>query len=107
MPCNGGNYFGGQIRVVNDPKDRKTIDDLTRKLCHACQLLEDAGAPIPAELNEWWYEHKLEDQERIKEAKRRAAAQSAEQRRATYLASVKERMLTQMTDDEKEALGIK
>lgn len=103
MPCNGGNYFGG------DPEDQRTIDGLTRKLCHALELLaltRVQEVDMPAELDEWWYEHRLKDQARTEEAKRRAAAQDARVRRSTYLKSVKERMLIQLTDDEREALGL-
>lgn len=115
MPCNGGNYFGGRDRIVSDPKDAKTIDDLTRKLCYALELLDSSlefqppgpTLNIPAELDEWWYEHKLADQERTKEARRRANAQSAKARRTTYLASVRKRVLTQLSPDELEALGVK
>ena len=106
MPCNGGNYFRSHTEYVSDPDDRKKIDVLTRRLCHACQLLDDNGVEIPKELDEWWYEHKLEDQARIAEAKRRAESQLAKQRRDEYLASVKARVIGQLTDDEREALGL-
>lgn len=55
--------------------------------------------------NEWWHEYKLENQERTKEAKRRAEEQDAKERRAEYLVSVKDRVIGQLTDDEREALG--
>lgn len=106
MPCNSGNYFGSHTIYESDPEDRKKIDVLTRRLCHACQLLEDNSVEIPKELDEWWYEHKMEDQARIAEAKRRAEVQSAKQRRDEYLTSVKERVIGQLTDDEREALGL-
>ena len=79
---------------------------MTRRLCHACQLLSDNNVDLPKELDEWWYEHKLEDDERTAEAKRRAEEQEASDRRSEYLASVKDRVLNQLTDDEREALGI-
>jgi len=107
MPCNGGNYFGR-----NDGHDldltilRQEIDVLTRRLCHACQLLEDAGVNIPSELDEFWNEHKLKDKELMEEAKRRAKAQESKDRRDEYLESVKDRVLGQLTDDEREALGL-
>lgn len=106
MPCNGGNYFGG-TRVVSDPADQKRIDELTRRLCHACTLLQEAKITLPDELDEWWYEHRLADEERKLEAKRRAEAEEAEVRRKRYLKSVKSRLLKQLSDDEKEALGLK
>lgn len=105
MPCNGGNYFG-RVEYRTPPEMRKKIDWLTRMLCHACGLLEDAEVDMGRELSEWHYEHKLADEERIKEAKARAVAESARRRRDKYLASIKARMLRQMTDDEREALGL-
>lgn len=105
MPCNGGNYFG-HTEYVTDPELVKRVDVLTRRLCHACQLLEESGASLPKELDEWWYEHKLEDEARIAEAKKRATEQSAADRRAEYLESVRERVMNQLTDDEIDALGL-
>lgn len=106
MPCNGENYFiKTRTAFVDNPKHKQLIDILTRRLCHACSLLEENSIEMPAELYEWHYEHKLEDQARIKEAKRRREEREAQERRDEYLQSVKERIMKQMTDDEKEALG--
>jgi len=111
MPCNGGNYFSSRDshdscnQAVDDLE--KLIHVLTRRLCSACEIIDSIdGAEVPIELDEWWYEHKLADQERMAEAKKRADQQTDELRRKKYLASVKDRVLTQMTDDEKEALGL-
>lgn len=106
MPCNGGNYFGSHSKYKRSPEDKKKIDVLTRRLCHACQILEDNGVEIPKELDEWWYEHKMKDQERIAEAKSRSEEKSSKKRREEYLASVKKRVMGQLTDDEREALGL-
>ena len=105
MPCNGGHYFG-RTEYVDNPNLVKKIDVLTRRLCFACQLLEDNGIDTGKELNEWHYEHKLEDEALKAEAKRRAEEKDAKIRRQEYLQSVKERVLGQLTDDERESLGI-
>ena len=106
MPCNGGNYFGSHTRVVSDPRDKKTIDVLTRRLCYACRLLKKEEVRLPPELDEWFFEHDLQDQQRIAEAKRRKEQEEEQLRRDKYLTSVKDRLLEQLTDDEKEALGL-
>ena len=107
MPCNGGHYFDSHVKYRDNPKHKKEIDVLTRRLCFACGLLEKSNIDMGKELNEWHYEHKLQDEKLMAEAKRRKEEESAESRRKKYLADVKKRVLTQMTDDEKEALGIK
>lgn len=107
MPCNGGNYYGSHTEYVDNPAQQKRIDSLTRKLCYACDLLEKAHIKMGSELNEWHYEHKLEDAARMAEAKRREEKETAKKRRKRYLASVKERVLGQLDEDEKEALGLK
>lgn len=108
MPCNGGNYFGHHsVEYRDNPDQQKKINMLTRWLCHACSLLEKNKINMGRELNEWHYEHKLEDAARIAEAKRREQIETAKKRRQKYLKSVKERVLVQLTDDEKEALGLK
>jgi hypothetical protein len=107
MPCNGGNYHGSHsVEYRDNPKLQKIIDSLTRKLCYACDLLEKSGKDMGAELNEWHYEHKLEDAARMKEAKIREQKETAKKRRKRYLESVKERVLGQLDPDEKEALGL-
>ena len=103
MPCNGGHYFD-YSRPSMDVEARKRIDYLTRMLCQACSLVEEGK--LPAELDEWWYEHRLQDEARTREAKRRAEREAAEDRRRRYLESVKKRVLGQLTDDEKEALDL-
>ena len=108
MPCNGGNYHGSHsVEYRDNPTQQRRIDSLTRKLCYACALLEKAKINMGSELDEWHYEHKLEDAARMAEAKRREEKETAEKRRKRYLNSVKERVLTQLDEDEKEALGLK
>ena len=103
MPCNGGSYFESQERDHLVEK----VEILTRRLCHACQILEENDIAIPSELDEWWYEHKLEDEERKDEAKRRAEAESSKKRRERYLESLRERLKNQLSRDELEALGFR
>ena len=103
MPCNGGSYFRTQYVEV---ESGKVIDHLTRLLCHACGVIDEAGVDMGKELDEWWYEHRLADEERKAEAKRRAEAEEAAVRRANYLSDVRLRVMKQLTDDEREALGL-
>jgi hypothetical protein len=108
MPCNGGNYFGrDRVEYRESPESKRAIDLLTRRLCYACAAMEKAGVELSPELDEWWYEHKLEDEALQREAKLRAQREEAADRRETYLKDVKKRVLGQLTGDEKEALGIK
>lgn len=101
-PCNGGGYHIAQS--YNDGLYRE-VEVLTRRLCHACRILQKKGL-LDSELDEWFYEHDLKDQARAKEAKRRAEQEAAEVRRKRYLKSIRERLLTQLTADEREALGL-
>lgn len=103
MPCNGGQYFD---RSRERYDDQKKIDSLTRLLCHACGLLSASSVDMGQELDEWWYEHRLKDEELKAEAKRRAEAEAATVRREAYLESIRKRVMRQLTDDELEALGI-
>ena len=75
---------------------------LAAKLCHACQLLEDSGVEKGAELEAWWDEHKKQDAEQRRKEEIAALGRT----RAKYLESVRERLLGQLTADEKEAMGI-
>ena len=116
MPCNGGNYFGRErVCYIENPDTDKAlveaiahIDLLTRRLCKVCSIIyESEELKLPTELDEWYYEHRLEDEARIEEAKQRKESQLAEERRKAYLESVRERILEQLSDDEKEALNLK
>lgn len=110
MPCNGGNYFGRSREVGLErsyTQELKRAEHLTRMLCQALDMLDGHVAALPPELDEWWYEHRLKDEARTKEAKRRAAAETAKERRSKYLESVRERVVGQLTEDEIEALGLK
>ncbi len=108
MPCNGGNYFGGdRVEYRESPEAKMTIDLLTRRLCFACAQMEKKGVELSPELDEWWYEHKLKDEALQREAELRASREDEKGRRDRYLEATKERVLGQLTGDEKEALGIK
>lgn len=105
MPCNGGSYFCNHDH--SDSEWRRRVDLLTARLCHACDLMEAAKVDMGCELNEWHYEHKLKDAERLVEAKRREDAETAKHRREQYLADVRKRLASQLSRDEQEALGMK
>jgi hypothetical protein len=100
MPCNGGYPYH------NDPELKSRLDLLTRLLCSACQLLEANGTQLPAELDVWWTEHQLADKQRALEDRRQAEEAKAKKDHAAYLRSVKARVLQQLTDEEREALGL-
>lgn len=83
------------------------IDALTAKLCFACRTFGLNGIDIPLELAEWYAQHKAEDDRRIANEKLRMQEQEAANRRKQYLESVRDRLLCQLSDEEKESLGIK
>ena len=100
----------------SDPRDNYTyedgqravqgiVDHLEPKLCHACQILENNGL-LPRELNWWWTNHKEQDQRRIKTEAKRAAKATEKKERDEYLASVRDRLRSQLTAEELEAIGM-
>lgn len=111
MPCT--NDCGDDrcsVRIVNNPEHIKKIDLLTRLLCHACDVIEEIGGDLNdanQELKDWHEEHERQDAARIAEANRQLAKRKNKILRAKYLKSVRERTLKQLTDDEREALGLK
>lgn len=84
---------------------RRAIDDLSSKLCHAISLLETV-LPVPDELEEWWRIHRAEDDARKAEAARQLTRVSGTKKHADHMASVRARLMTQLSADELEALGI-
>lgn len=94
MPCR--DYGRDETTQSNKDKTMKTskadkekIDKLTNLLCYACKSIDNLGVDYvySKELRNWWYAHKEQDNQRIKDAKKTA--------------------LAKLTSDEKEALGIK
>ena len=49
MPCDSGQDYESEL-FASYRAQKARIDVLTRRLCHACQLLLDASRPLPAEL---------------------------------------------------------
>ena len=98
-----------------DPRDddwrwnRQQHDDernaLVAKLCHACATLETNGL-LPVELQQWWTYHKTQDELRRQQDAKKAEAAMNRKARREYLESIRERLRTQLTDDEQEALGL-
>lgn len=67
MPCTYDDDGEDERRL------RDECDKLTRLLCEACQIIEDAKIERSHELNTWWFDHKRQD------AVRRQREQDAEQ----------------------------
>jgi hypothetical protein len=102
MPCSDGGYHDAIENVVNKQK----VDELTKFLCHACSILE-LNSLVPKELEVWWENHKEEDLQRLEKEKVERARLENERSQQQYLASVKARLMTQLSPDELKALGIK
>lgn len=79
--------------------------ELEPLLCHACGILESHDL-LTLELQEWWQKHKLVDECRRQRYAAEAAAAVQRQARQEYLQSVKDRLLKQLTDEEREALRV-
>ena len=104
MPCyDPRNNYSHQDR---QRAVQSVTDNLEPKLCHACQILEDNGL-LPRELHWWWTNHKEQDQRRIKAEADRSAKAAEKKERDEYLASVRERLRSQLTPEEKEAIGMR
>jgi hypothetical protein len=114
MPClderNSNEYFlsnaNEEIKVLHEKCNRLTV-----LLCNACRQLEEKNGNFGvlldgAELSKWWQQHKAKDRQ-MQEAEDRERAEKLKQQEETqYLQSVKTRLMSQLTDDEKRALGI-
>lgn len=101
MPCSSDGYDLAEKHEL-----RLQVDHLTRLLCSACQYLEVAEVEMPAELDVWWEAHKLADKKREIEARQQLEQAMARKEHQQHLNSVRARLLTQLTEDEKEALGL-
>ena len=62
---------------------------------------------LPPELDVWWVQHKLADEQRAKRDAEEAKKSADKQERDKYLASVRDRLRSQLTAEELEALGMK
>lgn len=105
MPCRGPeDDWPGSGALLRD--ERQKVHELTRLLCHACRCMLSSHLVLTPELASWFREHDAADRQRIDdEEKRRKRAEAAQDRRR-YLASVRERVVGQLSPDEKEALGL-
>ena len=84
---------------------QRVKDNLVPKLCHACSILEQNNL-IPDELQAWWTNHKKKDEERRIVDAFRAEQAAKRQDRQAHLEGVRERLKQQLTDEEKEAIGL-
>lgn len=67
MPCHDGGpsrleVLQGEHAKLEVKYDRmkKYAEHRGEQLCRACKELEKNGIPIPAEISEWWQEHKAD-----------------------------------------------
>ena len=108
MPCRGPDddmFFGGYRLQNKVQAQQKEIDRLTALLCQACRKIHpDKLGP---ELERWFHQHDAEDRERAERDRQEHILRVKEAERKRYLADVRERLNEQLTDEEKEALGIK
>jgi hypothetical protein len=107
MPCRVDDYSSdwelGELRKESKQK----IDFLTRLLCSACQALEKNEILVSPELSGWWTAHKAQDaQMRAKAEQTRMIAES-KRHREQELQAIRDRLSTQLTDDELIAIGLK
>jgi hypothetical protein len=102
MPCSDGGYH----EMIENSNNRKEVNELTKFLCHACSILE-SNSLVPKELEIWWEEHKEEDRQRLEKERLERIRKENEISEKQYLASVKARLMNQLSPDELKALGIK
>lgn len=117
MPCRderGEPHYLFRDEVQKNRALHAKVDRLTALLCHACNHLEQMGGEINAELHLWYEAHKRADKYRQEqealEAKRKAqhaAARDAAKQEQARLKAIRERVVSQLTADERLALGIK
>lgn len=110
MPCVGpsdDSCVRTEYVEVRKQSDVQMINKLTALLCDSCRSMVQANVPLSAELQAWYEIHKEEDDHRIRREERERAIAHQEQRRKEHLESVKRRLMNQLTDDEKESIGLK
>lgn len=107
MPCRGpeDDIFSNDRLQSKVSEQKKEIDRLTALLCRACRKIptEDLGM----ELERWFQQHDADDRERAERARQEHILRLKAAQRKRYLADVRARLNEQLTDEEKEALGIK
>ena len=120
MPCDG-NQSIDQLREQNKTLGQR-LNIVTALLCDLCGKMNDAVLYLtndphwekeeveklfPAELKAWWIEHSKKDAARRSRAQQEMANAAAIQNRSNHLKSVHDRLMSQLTDEELEALGFK
>jgi hypothetical protein len=95
MPCGGYDDDGYLLK-----EEVAKTHYLTRLLCSACQALEKNEILVSPELSGWWTAHKAQDAQMRAKAERK-------QNREQELQAIRDRLSTQLTDDELIAIGLK
>lgn len=105
MPCRGPEISRRQLSEEREEM-RRQRDTVTALLCYACRQFTEEELQDMPELYRWFQKHDAEDQARLQreteEAEKRLEAAS----RKRYLAGVRKRLESQLSDDELEALGV-
>jgi len=70
MPCYDSRSDPEYVAAETRKESQAYIDKLTRLLCKARTLYYDENMAVPADLDQWWEEHKKVDIEREKRGKR-------------------------------------
>lgn len=95
MPCYMTGSAEGDANLAAS-EARREATRLTRLLCVACALLEQSHKKLPAQLKEWWDNHKKVDE-----------ARKNRERQQEGLRAARERARGKLTPLERKALGLK
>jgi len=109
MPCRDPDWYGQSVDNPVSVELKEKVNNLTQLLCRACSILDNKGffTKYPhGELEDWYREHQAADRARVEASRRAFERAQKEKRRKGYLESVRDRLMSELTDDEKEALGL-
>jgi len=83
------------------------VNEVTALLCYLCGRCEADGIEIDEPVRSWWTAHKEADRQRAEAAAKKAESARLANEQQAYLEGVRTRLLTQLTPEELEALGVK
>lgn len=87
----------------------RRLDRLTALLCNACRIIKqgyDTQWGLSAELSTWYAAHEKSDKARLKKDRVEAENAARVEKVEAHKKSVRARLLTQLSDEEKDALGL-
>jgi len=83
------------------------LDQVTALLCYACSLLSKLPIPVSVELKLWYENHLREDAQRLQQEKEQKKRDETAKERKQRQAEIRKRLLTQLTPEECDALGLR